>query len=150
MSPAPALAPDAAVPQRDILLDPRALAPRVEAVLGADGRVPIDRCELVRVKYRVGSSLSAVLRVRAAGATHVVSARTMKPGRGVEERARLADAVPSGPLRPASYDPDLDTVFWAFPSDRRIGSLALLAGPSPALDSLTGGRCAPELVAYVS
>jgi predicted glycosyltransferase/Ser/Thr protein kinase RdoA (MazF antagonist) len=133
----PLLAPDPAVPRRDVLLDGDALAAR----LGAE------RVEHVRVKYRVGRGLGAVLRLHADGATRLVSARAFAPGRGARgyEKARAGAA----PHRPLSYDPELETVFWAFPHDRRIGSLDLLAGPSPALERLVGAPCTPELAAYV-
>ncbi len=147
-----AFAPDAGVPAREALLDTAGLAPRLDALLGLRGPVGIERLERVRAKYRVGRGLGLLFRVRAAGADHLVSARSFEPGGGARnfERA-LAGALesPPGPLRPVALAPELETVFWTFPNDRRIRSLALVAGPSGDLARLAGGPCAPRLVAYV-
>jgi predicted glycosyltransferase/Ser/Thr protein kinase RdoA (MazF antagonist) len=152
MSHSPALAPDAGVPARDALLDTAGLAPRLDALLGLRGPLGIERLERIRAKYRVGRGLGLLFRVRAAGADHLVSARSFEPGGGARNFERAlsgALASPPGPLRPVALAPELETVFWTFPNDRRIRSLALVAESSDDLARLAGGPCAPRLVAFV-
>jgi Ser/Thr protein kinase RdoA (MazF antagonist) len=137
------LAPDAAVPHRDALLDERLVASLLSGRLVA-GTVESCRCEYA--KYRVGESLRVVYRVGA----HRVAARCFKPGasRPAYQRA-LATAVPAPPLRSVVHVPELEAVFWAFPNDRRLTTLPLLAGRSGTLDRLVGReRVTPRLVAY--
>jgi aminoglycoside phosphotransferase len=132
------LAPDPAVPHRDALLNPEIVAglfPRATA------------CDRVDAKYRVGESLRVVYRL---DGVHHVAARTFADGRsaGAYQRAR-ARSVPAGPLPAVLHVPELDAVFWAFPNDRRLGTLTLLADGSPALSELIGRPCARvRLVAY--
>jgi len=136
-----ALAADPLVPQRDELLDERRLA----GLLGAE------RVELVRVKYRVGRGLGLVLRVHVAGRTHLLSARSFQPGEGVRNFERALHQAPGtvGPLPAVSFAADLETVFWRFPHDRRIGSLAILDGRNEDLARVAGAPCRPLLAAYV-
>jgi predicted glycosyltransferase/tRNA A-37 threonylcarbamoyl transferase component Bud32 len=152
MSRPPAFAQDAAVPARDALLDTAGLAPRLDALLGAGGPLGIEQLERIRAKYRVGRGLGLLFRVRVAGADHLVSARSFEPGgaaRNLERALAGAHESPPGALLPVAFAPELETVFWTFPNDRRIRSLALVAGPSDELARLAGGPCAPRLVAYV-
>ena len=136
------LAPDPAVPHRDELLDER----RVAGVLADrlhDGAV--GPCRREYAKYRVGDSLRVVYRVGA----HRVAARSFGPGASATAyRRALATAVPAPPLRSVVHVPELDAVFWAFPNDRRLTTLPLLAGRSGTLDRLVGRRVVPRLVAY--
>jgi Phosphotransferase enzyme family len=143
----PALAPDPAVPARDVLLDPRAAAGRIEASFHEEG---IDRCERLRVKYRVGESLRVLYAVTLRGRRVRVSVRTFRGGRSADAfRQALETAVPAGPLPPVARDADLDAVFWVFPNDRRIQDLSLLGEPR-TLGRLLGRPAAhARLVAYV-
>ncbi|HEX5621996.1 MAG TPA: hypothetical protein VFX51_26455, partial [Solirubrobacteraceae bacterium] len=130
------LAPDAAVPQRDALLNPDVV-----------GRLYGAAAERVYAKYRVGESLRVVYRLDGA---HHVAARTFRDGESADayDRAR-AGAVPAGPLPPILHARELDTVFWTFPNDRKLDTLTLLRGGSPALHELLGRPCAElRLVAY--
>lgn len=144
------LAFDPGVPQRDRLLDTRALAARLERLLGSGHRLRLTDVERVRVKYRVGRGVSQVLRAHSGEWTFLVSARSFPTGRGGPNYERaLADAVGFVPgIRPVAYAPDLETVFWSFPGDRGIDSLGLLHGPGPHLTRLVGRRCIPVLAAY--
>ena len=136
------LAPDAAVPHRDALLDERLVASLLSGRLHA-GTVGSCRCEYA--KYRVGESLRVVYRV---GDRHV-AARCFAPGAGeAAYRRALATAVPAAPLRAVVHVPEIEAVFWAFPNDRRLTTLPLLAGRSRSLDRLVGERVTPRLVAY--
>jgi aminoglycoside phosphotransferase len=117
------LAPDPVLPQRDTLLAPTAVAPRLETLLGRR----IDRCRLVRVKYRIGESLRTVYRLESEGRVYRLSARAFPAGRseGEYERA-LERATAGGTLPPVTRAPELETVFWTFPNDRRLAGLASL------------------------
>ncbi len=151
---APRLAPDRELPGRDVLLDPLAVAGRLPGVLGADGRVQIDSCRLVRVKYRVGESLRVVYRLELDGREHLVTARLFRSGRSdhAYERAIAQDPRPgSGPLRSVGHDPDLGAVWWTFPRDRKLGDLGWLARPGLHLGRELGlpGWRRTDVVQYV-
>lgn len=113
------LAADPALPERDALLDPA----RVAARLG------VERCRLVRAKYRIGESLRVVYRIPGcseAGAGALVSARAV-PG-------------PGGGAR-----------WWTFPDDRRLRGVEELLRPPAAVAALAraGGRwVASEVAEY--
>ncbi len=68
------LAPDPAVPRRNSLLRPATMAGVLSRRLHAG--VPVERCELFHVKYRVGESLRVVYRYRVRGAIHHTAARS--------------------------------------------------------------------------
>jgi aminoglycoside phosphotransferase len=141
------LAPDPAVPQRDELLDERVVA---RALSGRLLPEPVDACRREYAKYRVGESLRVVYRIEAGGRDHRVAARSFDAaaGAGAYRRA-MAAAVPAPPLRPVLHVPELAAVFWAFPNDRRLSTLPLLAGRSGTLDRLVGRpHVTPRLVAY--
>jgi aminoglycoside phosphotransferase len=143
----PALAPDPAVPARDLLLDPRAAAARLRARLHEEG---IDRCERLRVKYRVGESLRVLYAVTLRGRRVPVSVRTFRDGRSADAfRQALETAVPADSLPPVARDADLDAVFWVFPNDRRIRDLSLLGEPRTLGCLLGRPHADARLVAYV-
>jgi len=137
------LAPDAAVPHRDALLDERHVARLLSGRLLAD---PVESCRCAYVKYRVGESLRVVYRV----GPHFVAARAFAPGASDDAyRRAVATAVPAPPMRSVVHVPELDAVFWAFPNDRRLTTLPLLSGRSGTLDRLVGRpNVTPMLVAY--
>jgi Ser/Thr protein kinase RdoA (MazF antagonist) len=131
------LARDPRLPQRDVLLDARAVAARLSAALGVKGRLAISECERVRTKYRVGDSLRVLHRVRVGACDYTVAARTFAAGesRRAYERAS-ASAVDCGPLRAVLHDAELETVFWTFPNDRRLAALRVLKDVPPQLARL--------------
>jgi aminoglycoside phosphotransferase len=137
------LAPDPAVPQRDALLDPEAVA----RLLGPDVRGHAR----TYAKYRVGESLRVVHRVEAGGRHQHVAARTFRDGESeaAYERA-LIHAVPAGSLPPVLHARALDIVLWTFPNDRRLAALPRLAGGAPSLASLLGRPCRTRVVAYAA
>jgi aminoglycoside phosphotransferase len=136
-----ALAPDPELPQRDVLLDPAAMAERLAERLGRDGDPPIDRCERLRAKYQVGRSLRVLYGVEVCGERRLVAARTFRPERSLTVyREALDSAVATGVLRPVGLDPELATVFWTFPNDRKIANLAALAHAPEELARATGRR----------
>jgi Ser/Thr protein kinase RdoA (MazF antagonist) len=133
---APALAPDRAVPDRDVLLDGGEMAARLSRLLGVDGPLAIDRYERGRVKYKVGDSLRVVHELHVDGQPQVVASRTFADGRssGVYERCRATAGASSASLRGVAHDPGLRTVFWTFPNDRKLLTLGAL---TPATDTVS-------------
>jgi aminoglycoside phosphotransferase len=135
LAPAPELAPDRAVPARDVLLDGDEMAGRLSRLLGVDGPLAIERYERGRVKYKVGDSLRVVHELLVDGEPHLVASRTFAGDRStaVYERAGTS-ARASAPLRAVAHDRELGTVFWAFPNDRKLTTLAALA---PATETVS-------------
>ncbi|MEA2385109.1 MAG: hypothetical protein QOH72_5080 [Solirubrobacteraceae bacterium] len=129
------LAPDPALPARDVLLDGAKMTERLADLMGARKPLEIDDYERGRVKYRVGRSLRVVHALEIAGTTRLVASRTFPEGRSESAYERALDgAGAAGPLRPVAHDPELETVFWAFPNDRKIATLPSLI---PATDTVT-------------
>src|SRR4051794_25751709 len=124
------------------------MADRLSLLMGADGPVDVDRYDRGRVKYRVGGSLRVVHEIEVAGRRRIVASRTFRGGRAeqVYERA-LATARPVGPLRGVAYEPELDTVFWTFPNDRKIATLAALVPGTEVVSRLLGRPIARTLLA---
>jgi tRNA A-37 threonylcarbamoyl transferase component Bud32 len=122
------LARDAALPQRDALLDTGVVAGRIGRLMSAAGPVTIERCDRLRVNYQIGKSLRVLHRVDVAGTSWTISARAFRDGRGHRacHEAR-AGALPCDGVRPVFHDAELDTVFWVFPNDRKISRLAAVA-----------------------
>jgi Ser/Thr protein kinase RdoA (MazF antagonist) len=143
-----ALAPDPALPARDVLLDGAEMAQRLGTLMGADGPVDVDGYRRGRVKYRVGDSLRVVHELEIAGAPWLVASRTFRDGRSesVYERARDG-ARAAGPLRALAHDPVLDTVFWTFPNDRKIATLPSLVPGTDTVSRLLGRPIARTLLA---
>jgi Ser/Thr protein kinase RdoA (MazF antagonist) len=139
------LAPDPAVPQRDALLDESRMAALLGSCLTG---AAAERCERLNAKYRVGDSLRVVYRIAAAGEIHTLAGRTFA-GRSASVYRRAAAAVSDSALPGVLHAPELETVFWRFPNDRRLAGLRLLDGRSGALDRLVGRAVAQtRLMAY--
>jgi Ser/Thr protein kinase RdoA (MazF antagonist) len=139
------LAPDAAVPQRDALLDER----RMGVLLGVRlTGAAADGCERLNAKYRVGDSLRVAYRITVGGEFHTLAGRTFA-GRSASVYRRAAAAIGESALPGVLHAPELETVFWTFPNDRRLAGLPLLDGGSGALDRLVGRPVArTRLMAY--
>ena len=120
-----ALAPDPALPQRDLLLDDQQMAVRLSSLITRRGPSVIAGCEKQRVKYRIGESLRVLYRLSVNGRSQLISAR-------------------------AFAGPDAETVFSLFPADRKIKHLALLHDKPKTLANVIRGRWRhSECVAYV-
>lgn len=131
------LASDSLLPQRDLLLDTDDVARHLSSRLGTNGPIAIDSCARLRAKYRVGDSLRVLYRIRTGNRYHTVAARAFVEGRSKQayERAVLG-AVSGDFLRPVAHDAGLETVFWTFPNDRRIGGLRALTSIPAELSQL--------------
>jgi aminoglycoside phosphotransferase len=145
---APRLAPDPAVPGRDVLLDPEQMAARLGCLLGRDAPAGIDRYARGRAKYKVGESLRVVHEIEVAGAPWIVASRTFADGRSarVYERA-LAEARGAGPLLGVAHDPELHAVFWTFPNDRKLTTLPALLPATDTVSDLLGRPIARTVLA---
>jgi aminoglycoside phosphotransferase (APT) family kinase protein len=125
-------AADPAMPGRDLLLDPDAAGDHLGRLLGRG----LDRCELVRVKYRIGESLRVTYRT---GPAELWTVRAFRGGDSAAAARKSPGAV---------HDPALDAVWWAFPADRRLRDLGEVLRPAPDLAGLAPGWVASELVEY--
>jgi len=146
----PSLAPDPALPQRDLLLDAEQMASRLSLLVHKGGAVAIGSCEKQRIKYRVGQSLRVLYRVGVNGDCHLIAARALP--QGIKRRAVHAATPNQAAARPPSqpvYDGALNTLFWTYPNDRKIRSLDLLSEMPSALADAMGSRWTrSEVVAY--
>lgn len=133
-------APDPVLVSRDRLLDPAGLAAHLTAHLDR----PVGPISLVRAKYRIGESLRVVYRL-ADGS--LVSGRAF-PSAAVA--ASAYDRAVRAPGRPqVTNDPELATVWWTFPHDRRLRGLAAILDPDPVRLGLPNSRwTGSELVEY--
>jgi aminoglycoside phosphotransferase (APT) family kinase protein len=142
------LAPDPALPARDVLLDGAEMTERLADLMGADGPVGIDGYARGRVKYQVGQSLRVVHELDISGTTRLVASRTFRDGRSKDVYDRALDgARAAGPLRPVAHDPELETVFWAFPNDRKIATLPSLTPATDIVSRLLGRPIARTVLA---
>ena len=128
------LAPDPALPQRDLLLDDQQMAVRFSSLIGP---CVIDSCEKQRIKYRIGESLRVLYRLSVNGRAHLVAAK--------------AFAGPYGGTAAAQFvDSDIRAAFWMFPNDRKIKHLSLLRDKPETLATMPAGKWRQsESVAYV-
>jgi aminoglycoside phosphotransferase len=115
------LAPDPAVPRRDALLRPATMAGVISQRL-LEG-VPVESCERVYVKYRVGEDLRVVYRY---------------DGRYVAARTGKRDGIPA---------PEVGAALYPFPHDRKLTALAAL---QPVAQRLLGQPVTTHLVAYAA
>lgn len=126
------LAPDSALPQRDLLLDDQQMAVRLSSLIGPS---VIDTCEKQRIKYRIGESLRVLYRLSVNGRAHLVAAKAFAGISG--KSAQFVDS-------------DIRAAFWMFPDDRKIKHLGLLRDAPEKLGTVLAGQWyQSEGVAYV-
>lgn len=127
------LAPDLALPQRDLLLDDQQMAARLSSLIGPSA---IDSCEKQRVKYRIGESLRVLYRLSVNGRSHLIATKAFA-GSVDQKSAQF-------------YDANLRTAFWMFPNDRKLKHLSLLHDEPETLSCVLAGNWhKSECVAYV-
>lgn len=120
ITPATRFAPDPVLVSRDRLLDAVAMGPHLGALLG---RSP-GAATLVRTKYRIGESLRVLYRLD--GGALVTGRAFASAGAAAAAYARAL----TGPRpRQVAHDPELATVWWTFPHDRRLRTLAAVLHP---------------------
>lgn len=129
MNSTPLLALDPALPQRDLLLDETLMAEYLSRLVARYGDFRIRDCERLRTKYRVGTSLRVLYEVSGNGQSYRIAARALPRSR------RVANKFPS---RVEVNAPELNTIFWIFPHDRKIKNLSVLADIPDELRNMEG------------
>ena len=139
------LAPDPALPQRDLLLDDRQMAARFSLLITRRGPAVIDSCEKQRIKYRIGESLRVLYRLSVNGHPHLIAAKAFA--------GAYTPTAATGNLAETSaqfFDRDLRATFWMFPNDRKLKHLSLLREMPETLAAVLAGKWRySERVAYV-
>jgi Ser/Thr protein kinase RdoA (MazF antagonist) len=144
------LAPDAALPHRDALLDVSVMAARIPALIGVPPGSPVGPIARIRTKYRIGRSVRVLHRLPVAGTDHFVSTRMATPARipRLVAAARVGCCEVAG-LRAVVHDEDLDAVSWVFPCDRKLSGLDTLIGDGGSnLAGISVPASTTEVVAY--
>ncbi|HEX7330903.1 MAG TPA: aminoglycoside phosphotransferase family protein [Pyrinomonadaceae bacterium] len=141
------LAPDPALPQRDLLLDDRQMAAHLSLLFTRGGPSVIDSCEKQRIKYRIGESLRVLYRLSVNGRAHLVAAKAFA---GPFSETAVGISEISQRKSGQSVDSDIKAAFWVFPDDRKIRHLSLLRDKPETLSLVLGGKWhRSEGVAYV-
>ena len=141
---------DPALPQRDLLLDPEVVGALLSRQLGLGGPIVVDDIAHLRTTYHAGESLRVAYRLSAHGRSCIVSGRAFPAGAGSSAFRRVQPQVADcGPFRPVFCDPDVESIFWTFPNDRKISFLRLLTAIPQEFALLGGARwIRSNLVAY--
>jgi aminoglycoside phosphotransferase len=141
---------DPALPQRDLLLDTTLVGQRLSRLIGPVSPTPIQRCERIKATYQVGRSLRLVYRAEVLGSTHTIAARVYPDQRSAKAYCdAAASAVACGPLRPIAHDPEINTVFWTFPNDRKLTQLpSLWVNPGELAQNFSRRWVSSRLMAY--
>lgn len=119
MNSTPLLALDPALPQRDLLLDETLMSEYLSRLVTRNGDFGIRDCERLRTKYRVGTSLRVLYEVSGNGHSYRIAARALPRTRHIENRFTSSSVSINAP--------ELNTIFWIFPHDRKIKNLSVLA-----------------------
>lgn len=135
MSGARLVANDPALPQLAQALDVSALRTCfTDQVIGAPGW-RVQRCHIERAKYRPGRSVLIGYRLELHhAATGVMQTQrvcaALYSAREADERARAAarkSYLNAGPVKPFAHVAQLAMLVWAFPNDRKLHALAMIA-----------------------
>lgn len=141
------LAPDPALPQRDLLLDEQQMAVRLSVLFTRGRSAVVDSSEKQRVKYRIGESLRVLYRVSLNGRAHLVAAKAFAEPSASTATGASGDAAQTSAR---FVDRNLRAAFWIFPEDRKLKHLSLLRDrPETFATVLAGNWCQSERVAYV-
>src|SRR6185369_12964191 len=111
------LANDPALPQRDVLVDETVMAEYLSHLVARRGDFGINTCERLRTKYRVGTSLRVLYEVSGGGHSYRIAARAFPRTQPVAKQFNSTSEL---------HAPELNTIFWIFPHDRKIKHLAVL------------------------
>ncbi len=125
MNTTPLLAVDPALPQRDLLLDETLMTEYLSRLV----KYRIEDCERLRTKYRVGTSLRVLYKLRGNGRSNRIAARAFPRTRRVTNQVTSQTEL---------NDPELNATFWIFPHDRKIKNLAVLSNIPDELRNIEG------------
>ena len=134
----PALALDPAFPQRDLLLDESLMAEYLSRLIARYGDFGVQDCERRRTKYRFGASLRVLYELTGNVRSYQIAARAFPTTEPV------ANQFPSSPGIQA---PELNTVFWIFPRDRKIKNLSILSQIPRELRTIAGKEWSQSRIA---
>jgi Ser/Thr protein kinase RdoA (MazF antagonist) len=147
---AASLMADRVLPQRDLLLDPEFMTGLFSRELGVNGPIVVDGCEHLRTTYRAGESLRVAYRVSAGGQSSIVAGRAFPEGgsrRSLDQER--SGVVSCGPFRPVFRHAETESIFWAFPNDRKIANLhSLVDIPQEMAELFTPRWTKNSVVAY--
>lgn len=129
MTSTPLLARDPALPQRDLLLDETLMTEYLSRLVAPYCHFEIQDCERLRTKYRVGTSLRVLYEVSGNGQSYRIAARALPQTRRVANRFTSQVEVSA---------PELNTIFWIFPHDRKLKNLSVLADIPGELRDIEG------------
>ena len=143
------LAPDPALPYRDVLLEPAAMRDRLAPALGIDMQAGVGELSVARVNYQVGKSLRTVYRADIGGTERTIAARMFAGAKSGDVYLRSATGAKDvATLRGIAHDPEIGAVYWVFPNDRKIGSLGAVLDPSTTVPGIGDAPVRKRLVAY--
>jgi aminoglycoside phosphotransferase len=125
MNTTPLLAVDPALPQRDLLLDESLMTEYLSRLV----KYRIEDCERLRTKYRVGTSLRVLYRLRGSGRSYRIAARAFPRTRRVANQFKSQTEINA---------PELNATFWIFPHDRKIKNLGVLDNIPDELRNIEG------------
>src|SRR5690349_10349597 len=121
------LAHDPALPQRDVLIDETVMAQYLSHLVARHG--DFESCRRLRTKYRVGTSLRVLYEVSGSGHAHRIAARAFPLTKQIANQFTLTHEI---------HAPELNTIFWIFPDDRKIKNLSVLNHPPATLSDIHG------------
>jgi aminoglycoside phosphotransferase (APT) family kinase protein len=143
------LAPDSALPYRDVLLEPAAMRERLGPALGIDMQAGLGELSVARVNYQVGKSLRTVYRADIGGTERTIAARMFGGAKSADVYLRCAPGAKAvAMLRGIAHDPEIGAVYWVFPNDRKIASLQAVLDPSMTVPGIGRVPVRKRLVAY--
>src|ERR1044072_8718125 len=119
----PCLAVDPALPQRELLLDETVMTEYFSHHFG------IEDCERLRTKYRVGTSLRVLYKLRGSGRSYRIAARAFPRSRRVTNQFTSQTELNA---------PELNATFWIFSHDRKIKNLGMLNNIPSELRNIDG------------
>ena len=123
----PALAVDPALPQRDLLLDEDLMTEYLSRLIAREGDFGVEACTRRRTKYRFGMSLRVLYELN--NGAYRIAARAFPTTQRVAHQL-----PPSAGIRA----PELNTIFWIFPHDRKIENLSVLSDIPRELRNIAG------------
>jgi len=134
----PALANDPALPQRDLLLDESLMAEYLSRLIARYGVFSVEDCERRRTKYRFGTSLRVLYELTGNGRSYPIAARAFPTTHRVDSQFAPAPGIQA---------PELNTVFWIFPQDRKIKNLSILSQIPRELRTIHGKQWSKSHIA---
>jgi len=129
----PLLAFDPALPQRDLLLDEALMTEYLSHLV----EYGIEDCERLRTKYRVGTSLRVLYKLRGSGRSYRIAARAFPRTHRIKNQFTSHTELNA---------PELNATFWIFPHDRKIKNLAVLSNIPDELRDIEGRTWATSRV----